>query len=236
MPEWAGKAAFEAIAAMIQSVNDAHLREVATWMSDFGTRAVTGGDALVGSADTVGAQTGAPYAAYENRLRPVGSWLSRTGAPATDTSGTVSAAAAAAAAARMELAKSIEALNRFATALNHDPSVTGADRQTQMDQQYAAEAARLQPFVQAITDAYAGVTPQDPGTAPVNGTGGGGGAGAPMTASAGAGALCRPPRAARRLPVERPEPVAPRRVGPRRPSVRTRGRSRAGSRTRQRAT
>lgn len=173
-----GAAAFMEIARLIQSVNDTHLKQVATWLTQYGTDATTGGTELTGSADTVGAQTGAPYAAYANRLRPVGAWVSQTSAHAQETAAMVDAAAVAATIARQELANSMAMLETLRNDVNHNAAYgpTATDPAATMDAAYAKEAARLQPYVQAISDAYAGVTPQPAGTAPVNGTSGGAGA------------------------------------------------------------
>lgn len=170
-----GAAAFMEIARLIQSVNGAHLKQVATWFSQYGTDAATGGTELTGAADTVGAQAGAPYAAYANRLRPVGSWVSQTSAPAQQTAAMVDAAATAAEVARQELATSMAMLETLRNDVNHNAAYgpTPTDPAATMDAAYAKEAARLRPYVQAITDAYTGVAPQPAGTAPVNGTSGG---------------------------------------------------------------
>jgi hypothetical protein len=160
--------------AQILSLRPAVLRTKAGEVRRFGSASISAGTALRGSADRLGAQRGAPYQAYRERVSPTAGWLNDLGRPTADTGAAIENAAGAAERAQMVLAQQEEALARFAV----NPSTTAAAFA-------AAEAqalAVLNGAIGEVTQSYSGILPPPPTPAPVVAAGASGGA------SAGAGA------------------------------------------------
>jgi hypothetical protein len=160
----------------ILSLRPEQLRTKAEQLRQFGIDARLAGSQLAASADEVGSQRGAPYAAYRERVTPTASWLRGLESPATSTAGELDGAAGAGDRARMVLARQEQVLAALA-----------ANPATRESQFAAAEAAALVALNQAIgevTQAYAAIAPPAPGTAPVVVATAGGGA--PAAGSGGA--------------------------------------------------
>ena len=158
--------------AQILSLRPATLRANAGEVRRFGSASISAGTTLRGSADRLGAQRGAPYQAYRERVAPTAGWLNDLGRPTADTGSALEGAAGAAERAQMVLAQQEEALARFAV----NPSTTPAALA-------AAEAQALAVLNQAIGEvstAYAGILPPPPTPAPVVAAG-------PAAAGAGTG-------------------------------------------------
>jgi hypothetical protein len=166
----------------ILSLRPEQLRTKAEQLRQFGIDARLAGSQLAASAEEVGSQRGAPYAAYRERVTPTASWLRGLESPATSTAGELDGAAGAGDRARMVLARQEQVLAALA-----------ANPATRESQFAAAEAAALVALNQAIgevTQAYAAIAPPAPGTAPVVvATAGGGTPGGTPAATGLGGAL-----------------------------------------------
>ena len=164
--------------AQILSLQPAVLRAKAGEVRSFGSASVSAGSTLRASADRLGAQRGAPYQAYQERLAPTAGWLTGLSPLSNDTAATLVNAAQAGERAQMVLAQQEEALARFGV----NPSTTPAAFA-------AAEAQALAALNAAIADvtaAYGVITPISPTAAPVvASTGGGAGTGAGSAAATG---------------------------------------------------
>ena len=145
--------------AQILSLQPAVLRAKAGEVRTFGSASVSAGSTLRASADRLGAQRGAPYQAYQERLAPTAGWLTGLSPLSNDTAATLVNAAQAGERAQMVLAQQEEALARFGV----NPSTTPAAFA-------AAEAQALAALNTAIADvtaAYGVITPVTPTAAPV---------------------------------------------------------------------
>ena len=96
--------------AQILSLRPEILRTKAEQLRQFGIDTRLAGSQLAASADEVGAQRGAPYAAYQQRVVPTAAWLRGLEAPATSTAGGLDGAAEAGDRARMVLAQQEQVL------------------------------------------------------------------------------------------------------------------------------
>ncbi len=162
---------FAEACAIIASVNPGGIGAMATAFRALGTAAGTAGGTLAGSAETVGAQHGEPYAAYESRLAPVADWVRNLNQPATSTAASLDNAQNAAVTAQFVMAQQQAALARYGV------SMAGRDPASAAAAMAAAEAqalAVLNGEIAKMTAAFGAVQPPDPGTAPVHGGGGGG--------------------------------------------------------------
>jgi hypothetical protein len=158
--------------AQILSLQPAVLRAKAGEVRSFGSASVSAGSTLRASADRLGAQRGAPYRAYQERLAPTAGWLTGLSPLSNDTAATLVNAAQAAERAQMVLAQQEEALARFGV----NPSTTPAAFAAAEAQALAA----LNTAIADVTQAYGVITPVTPTAAPVvastagaAGTGGG---------------------------------------------------------------
>jgi hypothetical protein len=145
--------------AQILSLQPAVLRAKAGEVRSFGSASVSAGSTLRASADRLGAQRGAPYQAYQERLAPTAGWLTGLSPLSNDTAATLVNAAQAGERAQMVLAQQEEALARFGV----NPSTTPAAFA-------AAEAQALAALNAAIADvtaAYGVIAPVSPAAAPV---------------------------------------------------------------------
>jgi len=145
--------------AQILSLQPATLRAKAGEVRRFGSASISAGTTLRASADRLGAQRGAPYQAYRERVSPTAGWLADLGRPTADTGTAIEGAAGAAERAQMVLAQQEEALARYAV----NPSTTAAALA-------AAEAqalAVLNGAIGEVTSAYQGILPPPPTPAPV---------------------------------------------------------------------
>jgi hypothetical protein len=145
--------------AQILSLQPATLRAKAGEVRRFGSASISAGTTLRASADRLGAQRGAPYQAYRERVSPTAGWLADLGRPTADTGAAIEGAAGAAERAQMVLAQQEEALARYAV----NPSTTAAALA-------AAEAqalAVLNGAIGEVTSAYQGILPPPPTPAPV---------------------------------------------------------------------
>ena len=145
--------------AQILSLQPAVLRAKAGEVRTFGSASVSAGSTLRASADRLGAQRGAPYQAYQERLAPTAGWLTGLSPLSNDTAATLVNVAQAGDRAQMVLAQQEEALARFGV----NPSTTPAAFA-------AAEAQALAALDTAIADvtaAYGVITPVTPTAAPV---------------------------------------------------------------------
>jgi hypothetical protein len=155
--------------AQILSLQPATLRAKAGDVRRFGSASISAGTTLRGSAERLGAQRGAPYQAYRERVAPTAGWLTDLGRPTADTGAAIEGAAGAAERAQMVLAQQEAALARYAA----NPSTTAAALA-------AAEAQALQVLNGAIgevTSAYTAILPPPPTPAPVVAAGTGRGVG-----------------------------------------------------------
>jgi hypothetical protein len=164
--------------AQITSLQPGVLRTTAGQLRGLSTAVTGAGSTLAGSARDVGAQRGAPYAAYEERLAPTADWLTRLSGPTTALATALEGGAAAAERAQMVLAQQLQMLSQARAA---SPAQAAALE--------AQALAALNAAIADVTGAYAGILPPPPGAAPVvaGGTGGAGPTGAPGAAAAGAG-------------------------------------------------
>ena len=71
--------------AQILSLQPATLRAKAGEVRRFGSASISAGTTLRASADRLGAQRGAPYQAYRERVSPTAGWLADLGRPTADT-------------------------------------------------------------------------------------------------------------------------------------------------------
>ena len=117
--------------AQILSLRPEQLRTKAEQLRQFGIDARLAGSQLAASADEVGSQRGAPYAAYRERVTPTASWLRGLESPAASTAGELDGAAGAGDRARMVLARQEQVLAALA-----------ANPATRRSQFAAAEARR----------------------------------------------------------------------------------------------
>ena len=90
------------------------LRAKAEQLRQFGIDAGWRGSQLAASADEVGAQRGAPYAAYRDRVTPTATWLRDLESPANTTADGLDGAAGAGDRARMVLAQQEQMLAELA--------------------------------------------------------------------------------------------------------------------------
>ncbi|MGZ8750096.1 MAG: hypothetical protein ACXWYP_04365 [Pseudonocardia sp.] len=151
--------------AQILSLQPATLRAKAGEVRRFGSASISAGTTLRASADRLGAQRGAPYQAYRERVSPTAGWLADLGRPTADTGAAIEGAAGAAERAQMVLAQQEEALARYAV----NPSTTAAALA-------AAEAqalAVLNGAIGEVTSAYQAILPPPPTPAPVVAAGAG---------------------------------------------------------------
>jgi hypothetical protein len=174
--------------AIINSVDVGALRTLGERLKVLGERSAASGRTLSGSAREVGAQRGEPYRAYQQRLDPVGAWMSSVQGPATATSTSVANAATVADQAKATAARIVESLSRYGVGLTN-PATAGA-------QMAAAEAQALQLLnaeIDKISAAYGQVRTPDAGTAPVRD----GATGADPAGTTGAGGATMLPASAR---------------------------------------
>lgn len=169
--------------AQVLSLRPEVLRTKAEQLRQFGIDARLAGSQLAASADEVGSQRGAPYAAYQERVSPTAAWLRGLESPVTTMATGLDEGAAQSDRARMVLAQQEAALD----ALARSPGVTPAA--------YAAAEAQaltaVNQAIDAVSRAYAAIAPPPPGTAPVV-AGGAAGTG-PGAAGAGRGAAVGTP-------------------------------------------
>jgi len=155
--------------AQILSLQPAVLQAKAGEVRSFGSASIAAGTTLRGSAERLGAQRGAPYQAYRERVAPTAGWLADLGRPTADTGAALEGAAGTARRAQMVLAQQEAALARYAV----NPSTTAAALA-------AAEAQALQVLNGAIgevSSAYSAILPPPPTPAPVVAAGPGAGLG-----------------------------------------------------------
>lgn len=164
--------------AQILSLQPATLRAKAGEVRRFGSASISAGTTLRASADRLGAQRGAPYQAYRERVAPTAGWLADLARPTADTGAAMEDAAGSTERAQMVLAQQEAALARYGA----NPSTTAASLA-------AAEAQALAVLNRAIGEvstAYAGILPPPPTPAPVVAAGpaGGGAVGGAATGPA----------------------------------------------------
>src|SRR5580765_8467228 len=149
----AGPESFEQLQAQIRSLRPAPLRACGEQVRDFDIEAADAGTRLGNSADSVGAQRGAPYAAYDERLRPTARWVMLAEPPALEAMNRLRDAATRAEQAQMMLALVETNLSRT------DPPARAAAA--------AAAAVPLTEAIGRVTAAYDAIAPPLPPAAPV---------------------------------------------------------------------
>jgi hypothetical protein len=168
--------------AQILSLRPAELRAKSGEVRSFGTESVAAGSTLRASATRLGAQRGAPYQAYEERLTPTAGWLTDLGRPSADTGASLENAAGAAERAQMVLAQQEEALARYGSNPGTTPAAFAAAQ--------AQALATLNRAIGEVTQAYGQVVPPQPTAAPVvAGGGSGAAAGARQATGSATGAV-----------------------------------------------
>ena len=145
--------------AQILSLQPATLRVKAGEVRRFGSASTAAGTTLRASADRLGAQRGAPYQAYRERVAPTAGWLADLARPTADTGAAMENAAGSAERAQMVLAQQEAALARYAVNPSTTPAALAATE--------AQALAVLNGAIGEVTSAYSGILPPPPTPAPV---------------------------------------------------------------------